>query len=646
MAYVKDLFDTNFIEYASYVIKDRAIPHLIDGMKPVQRRILHTLIEMDDGKMHKVANVVGQAMRYHPHGDASISDALVVLANKELFIEKQGNYGNIFTGDRAAASRYIECRILPYAKELIYSPQITEYEESYDGRAKEPVVFPAKVPLVLVMGSEGIAVGMSTKILPHNYGEVIEALKAALQGKSYPLYPDFITGGILDVSGYEDGNGKILVRAKIEISNDGKNINIVELPFGTTSESLIDSIEAAAKKGKLKLQSIADHTTDRANIEIKLARGVYAKDMIDALYAYTDCEISISVNLLVIKDHLPVNMSVSQVIDYHVGHLKKVLEMELKVEQRQLKDKLHAKTLEQIFIEERIYKKIESQKTAQGVNDAIIKGFEPFKDLIKQEITSEDLERLLKIPIRRISLYDINKAKKEMEEINNRLKEINYHLKHIVEYALSTLDRLKQSAPDELLPRRSTITSFEQVVVREVAKRNLPLCYDKQSGYIGTAIKSGSEILLVSEFDRILMILKDKDQDFYQVIKVPEKQFIGKDLIYCGYVDEKVVQNVIFNVIYKNSENQAYIKRFQITKFVTNTVYPFIPDGCKLLKLSIKNDSIIELEYKPKPRLKMLEETFKTADYQVKGVKASGVRLSTKEIKSAKFCIVQKRNEK
>lgn len=643
MAFVKDLFDTNFIEYASYVIKDRAIPHLIDGMKPVQRRILHTLIEMDDGKMHKVANVVGQAMRYHPHGDASISDALVVLANKELFIEKQGNYGNIFTGDKAAASRYIECRILPYAKELIYSPQITEYEESYDGRAKEPVVFPAKVPLVLVMGSEGIAVGMSTKILPHNYSEVIDALKAALQGKAYKLYPDFITGGILDVSNYEDGNGKVLVRAKMEISKDEKNINIVELPYGTTSESLIDSIEAAAKKGKLKLQSIADHTTDKANIEIKLARGVYAKDMIDALYAYTDCEISISVNLLVIKEGLPVNMSVSQIIDYHVGHLKKVLEAELKVEQGQLKDKLHARTLEQIFIQERIYKKIETQKTMEGVNAAILKGFEPFKDQIKQEITSEDLERLLKIPIRRISLYDINKAQKEMEEINARLKEISHHLKHITEYAISTLDRLKEAAPSELLPRRSTITSFDQVAIKEVAKRNLPLYYDKQSGYIGTGVKTGTEILLVSEFDRILMILKDKDQDFYQVIKVPEKQFIGKDLIYCGYVDENVVQNVIFNVIYKNSEDQAYIKRFKITQFITNTIYPLVPAGCKFLKLSIKEDSIIELEYKPKPRLKMLEETFKTADYQVKGVKAAGVRLSSKEIKSAKFCIVQKK---
>lgn len=641
MAYVKDLFDVNFLEYASYVIKDRAIPDLIDGLKPVQRRILHTLIEMDNGTMHKVANVVGQAMKYHPHGDASIKDALVVLANKELLIEKQGNYGNIFTGDSAAAGRYIECRLLPFAKQLLYSPEITQYEDSYDGRSKEPVVFPAKIPLVLVLGSEGIAVGMATKILSHNYGEVLEAVKSALRGEAFQLFPDFITGGILDVSEYGDGNGKVLVRAKIEVSADEKNIIIKELPYGTTSESLIASIEGAAKKGKLKLQSISDHTTESANIEIKLARGIYAKDMIDALYAYTDCEVAISVNLLVIKDRLPVNLSVTEVIEYHAAHLKEVLQQELKVEQGKLKDKLHIRTLEQIFIEERIYKKIEAMKTAEAVNNAILKGFEPFKDQIKREITNEDLEHLLKIPIRRISLYDINKARKEIEEIHKRLKEIAYHLKHLVEYAIDQLDRLKSAAPPSLLPRRSTIHSFEQVVVREVAKRNIPLYYDKESGYLGTAVKGGTEILLVSEFDKVLLLEKDKDQDFYQVIKVPQKQFIGKDLLYCGYTDDEVMNKVVFNVLYKNQENQAYLKRFKITQFITNNIYPLVPDGCKLLKLSIKESSLIQLEYVPKPRLKNLQESFKTAEFQVKGVKAAGVRLSTKEIKGAKFVVVK-----
>ncbi len=638
MAYANDLFDINFLEYASYVIKDRAIPDVIDGMKPVQRRILHTLMKVDDGRFHKVANIVGDTMKYHPHGDASINDALVVLANKDLFIDKQGNFGNIFTGDRAAAGRYIEARILPYGKKLIYSPEVTKYEDSYDGRNQEPVVFPAKLPLVLIMGAEGIAVGMATKILPHNFKEVAEAVKAALQGQSLRLYPDFITGGILDVSGYADGNGKILVRAKFDVSKDEKRINIKEIPYGTTTESLIASIEGAAKKGKLKLQSISDFSKATAEIEIKLARGVRAQEMIDALYAYTDCEVSISVNLLVIKDRLPVQMTVSEVIQFHAGHLQKVLKDELLFEQGKLKDKLHAKTLEQIFIEERIYKRIETEKTQEGVYKAVLTGFEPFMNIIKREITEDDIERLLKIPIRRISLYDINKAKHEMNEINARLKEIAHHLKHLVEYAVTTLDEIIASFPKEIKDRKSEIKSFEQVDIREVVKRDQPLCYDKNTGYLGTDVKGGTEVLQVSEFDRVLLLKKTT----YQVIKVPKKLFVGKDLLYCGHVDEEVANSVIFSLVYKNKENQAYIKRFQITKFITDKVYSFITDDCSPLKLTTRESIIISLEYKPKPRLKTLEENFSLQDYQVKGVKASGVRLSTKELKSVKFVVDKK----
>lgn len=638
MAYVKDLFNVNFLEYASYVIKDRAIPDLVDGMKPVQRRILHSLIDMDDSKFHKVANVVGHCMKYHPHGDASIYSALVGLANKELFIDRQGNFGNVFTGDPAAAGRYIECRILPFGKRILYSPEITVYEESYDGRNREPVAFPAKLPLVLVQGAEGIAVGMATKILPHNFGEVIEAVKAALQGKHYPLYPDFITGGILEVSGYEDGNGKVLVRAKFDISKDEKRIIIREIPFGTTTESLIESIENATKKGKLKLQSISDYTAEDVEIEIKLARGVRAQEMIDALYAFTDCEFSISVNLLVIKNRLPVNMTVTEVIQYHAGHLVKLLESELNVEKGKLEDRLHAKTLEQIFIEERIYKRIEDKKTQATVIESVITGFIPFLSKIYREVTEEDVDRLLKIPIRRISLYDIGKAKQEMQEITNRLKEIAYHLKHLVEYAIFTLDGLKDSAPGELLVRRSLIHSFDQVVERVVAKRDLSLNYDKESGYIGTSVRVGNEILKVSEFDRILLLKKD----VYQIIKVPEKLFVGKNLLYCGHVDEEVVDKVVFSLLYKNKENQAYVKRFQITQFITDKIYSLLPEDCTTLKMTQKVNAMIQLEYKPKPRLKSLEERFNLSDYQIKGVKALGVRLSTKEIKIAKFLPLKK----
>jgi topoisomerase-4 subunit A len=371
---------------------------------------------MDDGKYHKVANVVGYAMRYHPHGDASIYSALVVLANKDLLIDKQGNFGNLFTGDEASASRYIECKINPLAKELLYNPEITTFEDSYDGRNREPVVFPAKVPIVLVHGAEGIAVGMSTRILPHNFKEVLRAMVDVLKGREVELYPDFPTGGLLDVSGYEDGTGRVLVRAKLD-TRDPKRIVIRELPAGSTTESLIASIEQAAKRGKVKIAGINDYTSEEVEIEIKLARGVYANDVIDALYAFTDCETAISVNPLVIRDNRPEIMPVTEIVSYHAEKLVGILKRELELERHKLREKYHARTLERIFVEERIYKEIEEKKTERGVINAVLKGFEPFKDEIPREVTEEDVERLLKIPIRRISRYDIEKAREEMARI-------------------------------------------------------------------------------------------------------------------------------------------------------------------------------------------------------------------------------------
>lgn len=632
MTYVKTIFNKNFLEYASYVIKDRAIPHIDDGLKPVQRRILHSLFEMDDGKFNKVANVVGNCMKYHPHGDQSIYSALVVLANKDLLIEKQGNFGNIFTGDPPSASRYIECRLLPISKEVLFNPEITQYENSYDGRNNEPVVFPAKIPILLIHGAEGIAVGMSTKILPHNLIEVLEAVKAALTGEQHLLFPDFPTAGFADVSEYNDGNGKILIRANLDTS-DSKKITIRELPFGTTTESLITSIESAAKKNKIKISSISDYSTDKVEIEIKLARGVHTKDTVDALYAFTDCELSISVNLLVIKEDKPTLMTICSVVEYAAEKLKEILQKELLLEGKQLKDKLHARTLEQIFIEERIYKKIEKMTTQEMVVKAVVSGFKPFSEQIKREVTVEDVERLLKIPIRRISLYDINKIKKEITDIQNRLKEIKKHLASLVNYACAFLDKIIDKYKNDF-PRKTEIISFDQVDVREAAQRNLKLKYDKTTGYLGYEV-NGNVLFDVSQYDRILVIRKTGS---YSVMDAPDKFFVDKGMLYCGFMDNETVTNTTFTTIYKINRNGfPYIKRCKIEKYILNKGYSIIPEKCTLLKLTTEEEAEIFLEYKPKPRLKILKERFHIRDYLVKGTKAGGVRLANKEIKTVRF---------
>lgn len=628
MAYIKNLYDLNFIEYASYVIKDRAIPHVNDGLKPVQRRILHTLFEMDDGKFHKVANVVGQCMRYHPHGDASIGDALVSLANKDLFIDKQGNFGNVYTGDPASAVRYIECRLSQLAKDTLFNPEITEFLDSYDGRNREPVTLPSKLPVLLAMGAEGIAVGMATKVLPHNFIELLEAEIACLQGEQHLLYPDFPGGGLADVSEYNDGNGKILVRAKLDLS-DPKRIVIRELPFGSTTESLINSIESAAKKGKLKISGISDYTAENVEVEIRLARGVHAEDTVDALYAFTECESSISVNLMVIRDDKPVSMTVSEVIAYNANQLVDILTAELKLEEKHLKDKLHAKTLEQIFIENRVYKRIEQETTADAVVKAVINGMLPFADQIRREVTLEDVEVLLKIPIRRISAYDINRAKKEMQEIKNRLKEIREALASIIDYSIGFLQKLIDKYYKDY-PRRTELVSLKKVDVREAAQRNLKLRYDKDTGYLGYEV-NGNHLFDVSQYDRILVIRKS---GAYSVMDVPDKLFVDKGMLYCGFVDKELV----FNVVYRDDKTRfPYLKRCRIEQFILNKGYSIIPENCTVLKLSTDSEGIVNVEYKPKPKLKVLEETFVINDFLVKGAKAAGVRLASKEVKSAKI---------
>lgn len=648
MDYIESLFNKNFLEYASYVIRDRAIPDLEDGLKPVQRRILHSLFEMDDGKFHKVANVIGHCMKYHPHGDASIGNALVVLASKELFIDTQGNFGNIFTGDEASAPRYIECRVNDFAKTIFYNPHITDYTISYDGRNKEPLAFRAKLPVILAIGAEGIAVGMSTKILPHNILEIIEAEKAFLSGKSFALFPDFPTGGLIDVSEYEDGLGKVLVRAKLDTS-DEKRIVIRELPFGSTTESMINSIEAASKAGKVKISEISDYTGENVEIELKLPRGVYSADVVDALYAFTECEQSIPCNLLVIKDNLPVQITVTDIIKYHAKQLMQILKDELEYERAMLTDRLHMRTLERIFIEERIYKKIETMKTAEGVINAVIKGFVPFKKELIRDVTEDDVDKLLKIPIRRISLYDINKNREEVREINNRLKEIAKLLKNLKGYAISVLDGIAAKLPAEEFKRKTEITGFTKVDVKEAVTRDTALRYDEETGYLGTSVTTGKEILRVSPYDRIFVLRKS---GVYTVMDVPDRVFVDTGMWYCGFAEKEELSKVLFTVIYRDSKTKyAYIKRARVEGYILNRDYLFAPDNTEVLFVSTKLKFSFKLNYAPKPRVKKIEEEFKADSFAEKGLKAQGVRLSVREALSAeelseKKSLIKKAQEK
>lgn len=631
MAFVKNLIEKNFIEYASYVIRDRAIPDLEDGLKPVQRRIMHTLFEMDDGRFQKVANVVGRVMRYHPHGDASIGGALVVLANKGIFIEKQGNFGNMFTGDGASAPRYIECRIHPLAKEfLVTNPHVTHYVPNYDGRTSEPEVYRAKIPVALIIGAEGIAVGMSTKILPYNIREVLEAEKKALRGEKFELYPDLPTGGLIDVSNYNDGNGKLITRAKFDMS-DEKKIVITELPVDSTSESLLNSIESAYKAGKIKISSIDDFTTDHCQIEIKLPRGVYAKDVEKALYAYTDCEKSISCQMLVIKDNMPTVMSATEIIHYYAKKLTGIIKDELEWERGQLTEELHARTLERIFVEERIYKKIEQMKTAEAVDKAVKDGFKPFKDELVREVNDEDVDKLLKIPIRRISLFDINKNKDQVKAINARLKEISRRLKHLTDCAIEYLDGMLGKFSGEELVRHTQIDKFTAVEVKKIVKRETPLRYDEK-GYLGTSVSGGTEILKVTPYDRILFIRRS---GIFTVCDVPDRLFVDAGMWYCNYAEKELINKVLFTVIYRDSKTKyPYIKRCRIAGWIMNRDYMLAPDGTEVLHIDTRESFKFTLNYEKKPRVKITSEDFSSADWEERGLKAGGLRLSAHETAS------------
>jgi len=630
---LQKLFDFNFLEYTSYVIRERAIPDIKDGLKPVQRRILQTLNLMEDGRFHKVANVVGSTMKLHPHGDASIFAALVNLANKDYFIDKQGNFGNIYTGDQASAARYIECRLTPLAKEVLFNKDLTEFVDSYDGRMQEPVAFPSRIPTLLLQGAQGIAVGMATKIMPHNFCELLKAQKKLLRGKEVELYPDFPQKGFVDVSQYNHGNGKIRCRARIEEPNE-KTILIKEIPFTTTTQSLIDSIEKAAKSGKLKIGSINDYTAEEVEIEIKLSRGIYTKDTIKALYAFTDCEVSISPNLTLIQDNQPVTLNVEEVLRHNTDALVDSLTRELEIDLDRLEAKLHARLLEQIFIEERLYKNIEDKTSYKAVIKSVKDGLHPFVDEIVREVGTRDIERLLEIRIKRISRWDINKQKKEIRSIRSNIKEIKESLKDMVGFTISYLDDLLNRY-GKMYPRHTQIKEFTEVSIRKAALSNLVAGYNRKSGFIGHQIKveniKNDLSFSCSEYDKILLIFTNGK---YQVIDVTEKYFVGQDLAWAGVIQK----DLLFNIVYRNGkENRAYIKRFQAPKFILGKEYQlFTPHKrSTIMVFTMGKEKYARVYLTPSRRAKTNIIDIDFDSYLIKGAAAKGKRVSPRTVRRA-----------
>jgi topoisomerase-4 subunit A len=626
------LFDSNFLDYTSYVIRERAIPDINDGLKPVQRRILQTLHNMDDGRFHKVANVVGETMKLHPHGDQSIFAALVNLANKGYLIDRQGNFGNIFTGDQASAARYIECRLTPLAREILFNKDLTEFVDSYDGRMQEPVSLPAKLPMLLMLGAEGIAVGMATKIMPHNFCELLKAQIKYLDGKEFTLYPDFPRGGIVDVSAYDHGNGRLRCRAKIEKVDD-KTITITELPYNLTTQSLIDSVEKAAKTGKLKITSINDYTAEEVEVEIKLPRGVHADETIDALYAFTDCEVSVSPNLVVIKDNMPCIVQVEEVLKHNTDKLLCDLEKELNIERGRLLDRLHARKLEQIFIEERLYKEIEEKISYKSVISTVRQALFPYTDELIRKVTRDDIERLLEIRIKRISRYDINKQQKEIQTIEKAIATIDKHLQDMVGFTKDYIAALLKKYCKQF-PRKSQLKQFDEVNARAAALSNIHVAYHRESGFMGFKVKvenkKKDQELTCSEYDRILLIFKD---GLYKVVSVADKIFVGSNLLWMGVVND----DLVFNVIYRSGrENLSYAKRFKMPKFILNREYRLFPEHkrsvIQMLAVGDKNvRARISLVPSSRARYNSLE--IDMDDFLLKGAAAKGKRISNRVVR-------------
>lgn len=631
IADVKHLMRKHFVEYASYVICERAIPDAIDGLKPVQRRILYTLWKMNDGRLHKVMNVAGQTMALHPHGDVPIIDALVNLALKGFLMRMQGNFGNAFTGDPAAAGRYIETALSPLAIETLFHKDLMQMAPSYDGRNEEPVTLPAKIPLVLMQGADGIAVGMATHILPHNFVELLNAQISILEGNPHSVLPDFPTGGTMDSTDYSDGKGKVKLRAKIEVK-DPKTVVIREICYGTTTESLIHSIDEAAKRGKLKIEEIHDYTSEQVEIEIGLPRGCYAEELLEALYAYTECEVTLHSQIIVIRDGMPWEPTILELLTFQVENLHTYLRQELALKKHLLLEKIFARTLDRIFIEEKLYKELEQLSTQESIHTSISKGFTPFHEELLRIPTEEDRERLLQIPIRRISLFDREKNRQEITELKKNLKEVEKYLNASKVY---TIDYLRQLIKQygELFPRKTRLGHIEQVDKRAMETRNIQVGYDLETGFVGTKI-TGGKFITCSNFDRLLVICQNGS---YKVIPIPEKQYVapkGTSLIYMGPADKKTV----LNIVYKDPKtDRCFGKRCIIKQFLLEKSYQLIEEGMVILCMTADIDPVAQLHYIPKLRQKSAKGDYPFADLLVKGASAKGNRLGSRAVKKASW---------
>lgn len=622
---LKDQMQQNFLQYASYVILDRAIPDVLDGLKPVQRRILYVLHQLDNGRFHKVANVVGQTMALHPHGDAAIGDALVNLAQKGYLLDQQGNFGNPLTGDPAAASRYIETRLSGLARDTLFQDALTEFLPSYDGRAQEPVSLPCKLPLLLLQGAEGIAVGMSTKIFPHNFVELLEAQIAYLEGRSYALAPDFPSGGLVDVSDYAAGRGKLRIRANV-VEQDDKTIVIDQICFGTTTESLIHSIDEAAKRGKIKIESIHDYTAENVHIEIKCPRGHYAKDLIPQLFAFTDCQTVVTGHCVAIREGLPWEGDVHEILRLCTDRLQDILKRELELERHLLLEKIFERALEQIFIEEKIYKKLEDAATEEEIDRRVAAGLQPFHGELLRVPTSQDRARLCAIPIRRISKFDAERNRQEIAKMQERIAQIEVDLKRIPKVAISFLKSLIKSHGKHF-PRRTRVERIEDVDRKAMETKPLQLFYDAESGFVGTQVKTGEAIACTNR-DKLLVVSGDGT---YQVLPLPEKLFLKQKPIWIGAAD----RTTVFNCIYRNASG-LYGKRFVVDQFIMEKTYHYLEEGDTLVGLSAALHTQVRVELKPQPRQKVSNLEFKMEDLRVKGVTAKGVRLTDKPIAKVK----------
>ena len=615
-----------FLDYASYVILERAVPDLMDGLKPVQRRILHSMFDLEDGRYNKVANVVGHTMQYHPHGDASISDAMVQVGQKELLIDMQGNWGNIYTGDKAAASRYIEARLSKFALEVVFNPKTTNWQLSYDGRKKEPIHLPVKFPLLLAQGAEGIAVGLSTKILPHNFNELIDGSIKHLKGRSFKLYPDFQTGGSIDIKNYNDGNrgGRVKVRALVE-KYDKNIIKIKEIPFGTTTASLIESIIKASEKGKLKIKKIEDNTSSNVEVLVYLPSGSSMQKSIDSLFAFTQCEVSISPLCCIISDNKPEFLGVKEILKTSTENTKDLLKKELEIQLNELESQWHTISLERIFIENRIYRDIEEKTTWDDVISTIDKGLELFKKNLKREVSVDDIKKLTEIPIRKISKFDLNKVKEKLNNIEITIEEVKNNLNHIIDYTIQYFTHLKKHYGKER-KRKTVIEEFDDLDKKKISIKNQKLYVNREEGFIGTSLKKDEFISDCSDLDDLIVFTKE---GIMKVVKVDSKVFIGKDILHVSLFNSDIKEKT-YNLIYRDGKNgTSFMKRFKVSGVIRDKEYNLTQgkESSELLYFSSNTKGVadvVTIHLRKRASIKKIKWEVDFADLAIKGRDSKG----------------------